>query len=163
MNGASQCIIGIYTYLPLFPLLTPHFDRLPIRSDMATLALITICAIVFVVLVMASDACRSENHLLLDRYVVASGTLDILVLPIQLEVGLVVIEIPILPVAGVMTLLTALPQRLLVCILLFMARPAVRLGLLEYHSDMAFLALDQDVLSRKREGRYTVIELHFRP
>lgn len=62
----------------------------------------------------------------------AINTLEILVLPVQLEAGFIVIEIPALPIAGVVTRVTSCSKSTLVHILFFVTGPAVRLGILEY-------------------------------
>lgn len=100
---------------------------------MAVVALGTECAIVLVVLLMATDAACSQNDLCSNRGIVAIDTFKILVFAIQLEIGFIVIKIPVFPVAGVVTFLTACAERTLVHILLFMTGPAIRLGFLEYH------------------------------
>jgi hypothetical protein len=64
----------------------------------------------------------------------AINTLKILVLSVKFEFGFIVIEIPVLPVTGVVTIVTAFPESALVHVLFFVTRPAIRLGLLEHHA-----------------------------
>ena len=60
------------------------------------------------------------------------GTFYILVLAFQLEVGLVVVKIPTLPITGVMAILAIPAQRLLMLVLFLVARPTIRLGILVF-------------------------------
>lgn len=87
----------------------------------------------FVILVVATDATRRLGKFVANRVLMAPDAFDILVLPVQLEFGLVVIKIPPLPVTGVMTSVTSLSERAFMHVLLLVTRPAIRLGLFEYH------------------------------
>jgi len=88
---------------------------------MAVFALCSELAVVLVFLVMTAEATGGQADVFLNRCLVAFGAADILVLALQLESGLVVIEIPILPVTGVMTGFALGAQGALVHIFLFMA------------------------------------------
>lgn len=92
---------------------------------MAVLALVSKCTIVLIVLVMAADAIGGQDYLSTHRGLVAFGTADVLVFSIQLEPGFVVVEIPVLPVARVMAIVTACTQRAFMSVLIFVTRPAV--------------------------------------
>jgi len=142
----------------LNPLLASHLDRFPRQSNVAVITLTSKCTIVLVILVMAADTVRAQIDLGAYRILVALCAAYILVFSIQLELGFIVVEIPIFPVTGVVAKLTTCSQRAFMRILFFVARPAVRLGILERGRGMALLALDQNVLSSKREAGLTVIE-----
>ena len=88
---------------------------------MAMLTLRPIGAVMDVILVITACTGAGQCHLATDRRLVALGTGDVLVLAFQLEAGLVMIEIPALPVARVMTVLAPRPQAPLVHVMLFMA------------------------------------------
>lgn len=77
---------------------------------------------------------------------------------LKLEPCLLVIEIPTLPVARVVAFLAGRPQRALMCILLFMTRPAFRLRILVSGGQVTFLALDYLVLAGQRKARLPVVE-----
>ena len=93
----------------------------------------------------------------------AIDTLKVLMFSIQLELGFIVIKIPVLPVTGVVTGFTAFPESALMHILLFVARPAIRLGLFEHHGYMAFLALNQNMFSGELKLRHPVVKFNFSP
>jgi hypothetical protein len=109
--------------------------------------------IVLVILVMATCTTGGQFQFSEYRGFMAIGTLEILVLALQLETGLVVVEIPIFPVARVVTSFAIRAQRTFMHILLFMARPAVRLGVLISGGQVAFLAFNYLVLSGQRIAR----------
>ena len=91
------------TWISLFPdpLLASHLDRFPRQPDMAVLALHSKCAIVPVILIMASYTAGSQNHFCFYRCFVTIDTLQRLVLSVQLEFGFIMIEIPAFPITGV--------------------------------------------------------------
>ena len=93
----------------------------------------------------------------------AFGTFNILVLAFQLEVGLVVVKIPTLPITGVMAILTIPAQRLLMFVLFLVARPTIRLGILVFDRRVAFIAFGQQVLSSKRESGHSMVKIRFLP
>ena len=76
---------------------------------------------VLVALLMASDAACSQDNLRPDGSIVTIDAFELAVLPFQLEVCFVVIEIPVFPIARVVTFLTACAECALMRILLFMA------------------------------------------
>jgi hypothetical protein len=143
--------------------LATDFDGFPGRTDVAMFALEPEFTIVLVVLVMAAIAGGGQDNFIADRSFVAFDALYVLVLSVQLEVGLVVIEIPVLPIAGVVARVATGSQGALMYVLLFMTGPAIRLGLLEFNGQMTFLALDQLMLTGKREFRDDMVELNFSP
>lgn len=77
---------------------------------------------------------------------------------IQLEVGLVVIEIPGFPVAHVVAGFACRSQFALMYIFLFMARPAIGLGVLECRSCVTLFALHQKMFADQREYGFSMIE-----
>lgn len=147
--------------LELLPAVTD--DRFPGRPNMALLAAPSKSPIVLVILVMATGTAGDQLQFHQYRSLVTIGTLEILVLALQLETGLVVAEVPVFPVARVVAGFAIGTQSALVHILLFMARPAVRLGIFVSGSRVAFLALNEQMLSRKRIARLYVIEYGFFP
>ena len=86
---------------------------------MAVFAFISECAIVLVILAVATGTADSQDHFIAGRSFVTSSTADVLVLPFQLEQGLVMIEIPALPIARVMTIPAVRPQCALMNVLFF--------------------------------------------
>jgi hypothetical protein len=136
MNGAANRRVVITHGLAsmVCPTLASHLDPFPGCTDMATITLSSEITIMLVILFMTTETGSHQNNLLFDRGIVAIDTLQLVVLPFQLEVGFIVIEFPRLPVARVVTGLTTRSQCQLVRILFFMARPAIRFGILEYHS-----------------------------
>lgn len=128
---------------------------------MAVLAAHPICAIVPVVLAVTTDA--AGGYLPATRRLVAFGTADVPVLALQPEACLVVVVIPVLPVARVMAGLASLPENLLVHILLLVARPAVQLGIPVPQGRMAFLAFGQQMLAGQRIARHQMVEIGFLP
>ena len=93
----------------------------------------------------------------------AIDTLKVLVFSVQLEFCFIVIKVPILPVTGVVAGITALPQSPFMHVLFLVTRPAIRLGILKHHADMAFFALHQYMLSGELESRHPVVEFNFPP
>jgi hypothetical protein len=85
------------------------------------------------------------------------------VLSVKFEFGFIVIEIPVLPVTGVVTIVTAFPESALVHVLFFVTRPAIRLGLFEHHGYVAFFALHQYMLSGELKLRHPVVKFNFPP
>ena len=92
---------------------------------MAVFALVAKCAIVLIVLVMAANAIGGQGYLIANRGLVTFGTADVLVFPVQFELGFVVVKIPVLPITRIVTILTACSQRAFMRILFFVTRPAV--------------------------------------
>lgn len=86
---------------------------------MAVFALVSKRTVVLVILVMAADAACSQGYFIAYRGFVAFGTAYVLVFSIQLELGFIVVEIPVLPVTRVVAILTARSQRAFMCVLLF--------------------------------------------
>lgn len=158
MNGQNPWSMSI-----VYPAPASHFDRFPCQSDMAVFALTPEVAIVLVVLLMAADTGSRQYHFILDWCFVAINTFEFLVFPVKFEAGFIVVEIPVFPVAGVVTSFTSCPKGTLVHVLLFVTRHAIRLGFLEYHSQMTFLAFCQYMLPGKLEARDPVIEFNFFP
>ena len=70
---------------------------------MTTFTTVAEVAVVHIVLVMTTAASRGHQHFFVHRLLVAGITIgaDLFVRPVQLEIGLVVIEVPRLPVARV--------------------------------------------------------------
>jgi hypothetical protein len=143
--------------------LAANLDRFPRQPYMAVITLHSKCAIVSVILFVTADATGRLGQFGTYRISVAINALEILVFSVQLEFGLVVIKIPILPVTGVVTGFTAFPESALMHILLFVARPAIRLGLFEHHGYMAFLALNQNMFSGELKLRHPVVKFNFSP
>src|SRR5512135_444461 len=110
---------------------------------MTMLTLLTKVSIVLVVLVMAAIASSSQNNRCLHGDFMAINAFKIFVLPVQLEAGFVMIEIPAFPITGVVAIITTRSQCAFVDVLLFVAGPAIRFGFLEHNSEMAFFALRQ--------------------
>ena len=147
----------------VYPASTSNLDRFPVQSNMAMIALLSEIAIVLVILIMTTDAGCRQNHFAAYRCIVTIDTLESLVLPVKLEVGFVVVEIPVLPVASVVASFASSAKGAFVHVLLRMARRAIRLRLLEYHRQMTFFALGQNMLSGKLETRNPVIEFSLFP
>lgn len=119
---------------------------------MAVFAQIAVSTIVLVILVVARHATGSQGYFFGYRCLVTFGASDILVFTIQLKVGFIMVEIPSLPITGVMASLTFRPQCAFMHILFFVARPAIRFGILESRRQMAFLAFDQYMFSGELEA-----------
>ena len=88
---------------------------------MATLTLGPKSIVVLVVLVMTSGAGRGQHYFLSYRNIVATNTLDFLMLTINLEIGFIVVKVPAFPIPGVMTSSTFRSKRAFMDVLLFMA------------------------------------------
>ena len=97
---------------------------------MALLAASAKRTIVLVVLVMATGATGGQFQFPEYRGFMTIGTLEILMLGLQLETGLVVVEIPVFPIASIVASFANCSQCAFMHILFFMARPAIRLGIL---------------------------------
>lgn len=128
MNGNGPLLTLI-----VYPASTSNLDRFPVQSNMAMIALLSEIAIVLVILIMTTDAGCRQNHFAAYRCIVTIDTLESLVLSVKLEVGFIVIEIPVFPVASVVASITCSAKGAFVHVLFSMARRAIRLGLLEYH------------------------------
>ena len=76
---------------------------------MAMLALHSKCTIVPVILVVATYTTRRLGQFGAYRILMAIDTLKILVFSIQLELGFIVIKIPVLPVTGIVASVAAFP------------------------------------------------------
>lgn len=63
----------------------------------------------------------------------AIDTLKFLVFAVYLEAGFIVIEIPVLPISGVMARIASGSQGTFMHILFIVTRPAVRLDVLEHN------------------------------
>lgn len=107
-------------------------------------------AVMLVVLVVATGATGCQFQFAERWSLVAVPAFEVLVLALQLESGLVVVEIPVLPVASVVAFLTSRPQRALVSVFLFVAGPAIRLGIFEFRRQMTFLAFRYLMLTCQR-------------
>ena len=118
---ATRKFTNAATTLIVYPALPSNLDRFPCQANMTVIALRAKCAVVLVVLLMAAYTTCSQNHLRSYRGIVAVNAFEFLVLSIQLEVGFVVIKVPIFPIAGVVTFLAARTKRAPVRILFFMA------------------------------------------
>ena len=70
---------------------------------MAGFTAVAKCTIVFVVLAMASHTRGDQIDFAIDLRVVALDTSELGVLTVQLELGFVVVEIPVFPVTRVVT------------------------------------------------------------
>jgi hypothetical protein len=149
--------------LLLDPMLVSHLDRFPRQPHMAVIALHSKCSIMPVIFFVATDTTGRLGQFGAYRILMAIDTLKVLMFPVKFEAGFIVIKIPVLPVTGVVTNITAFSESTLVHVLLFVARPAIRLGLFEHHSQMAFLALYQYVFPGELEARHPVVELDFFP
>jgi len=127
--------------------LTARPDIFPRGYIVAALALAPEGAVMDIILVMAAAAGSRQVYFLVCRFVVAIVTADVIVPVFQLEAGLVVIEIPDLPIARVVAALALRPQAAFVEILFFVARPAIRFGVLERRRSVALLAFGLDMLA----------------
>ena len=125
---------------------------------MATFALRSKITRVPVVLVVTAYAGDRQCHFLVDRGVVAFNALEVLVFSFQREMRLVVVEIPVLPIARIVASVTARAQRALVNVLFFVAGVTVGLGVPEYHGCMALLAFDQQVRAGQGESSQAMVE-----
>lgn len=117
----------------VYPAPASHFDRFPVQSDMAMIALLSEVTIVLVIFIMTTDTGCRQNHFIAYRGIVTIDALESLMLPVKLEIGLVVVEIPVFPVASVVTSIASGAKGTFVHVLFCVARRAIRLGLLEYH------------------------------
>jgi hypothetical protein len=147
----------------LEPPLASYLDRFPRLTDMAVLALHSKCTIMFIILVVATDTTGRLGQFVAYRVFMATDTLDVLVLPVQLEAGFIVIEIPIFPVTGIVASVAAFPERAFMHVLFFVTRPAIRLGLFKYYGEMAFFTFSQYVLPGKLKARHSVVKFNFGP
>jgi hypothetical protein len=128
---------GYHTYFYLFP----------VTAFVTTFATVAEVAVVHIVLVMATAASHGYQYFLVHRLHVAGVAIapDLLVRPVQFEIGLVVIEVPRFPIARVVASLAFRTQLALMRVFFFVARPAIRLGILERWFEVTFLALYQHV------------------
>lgn len=88
---------------------------------MAMFALCAKSTIMLIIFVMAPDTTGGQDYFFDNRCFVAFRTANIFVFSLQLEAGLVVIEVPIFPIARVVTRLATRSQCALMDVLLFMA------------------------------------------
>lgn len=115
---------------------------------MATLAIAPEAAIVYIVAVMTAGAGPGKAYLLFRGFFVTGTAIESAVPAVQLEMGaLVVIEIPSLPVARVVTLTAVRSQAQLVFVVLLVAGDALALRVFVGLSQMTFLALDFGVFA----------------
>ena len=114
---------------------------------MTAFATVAEVAVVHIVLVMTTAARCGHQHLFVHRFFVARITIaaNLFMRPIQLEIGFAVIEVPGFPIARVVASLAFRTQLALVHVFFFVARPAIRLGILERRFDVTLLALYQHV------------------
>lgn len=79
--------------------------------------------------------------------------------PDQFEIGLVVVEVPRLPTAHVMTILALGTQTALVYfrVIFFMARETLRLGIFKGRGEVALLAFHQCVVPLQQELGHGVV------
>ena len=109
---------------------------------------------------MTTDALHRHQSPLLGRRRMAACAGRALVLAIQREPGAqIVIVVPVLPGAGVVTLCAIRAQGLLVFVILDMAGHAGHLGVLEAGRCMTSFALDRRVLAKKRKPCQAMIKL----
>lgn len=152
-----------YNYFPaLFVTRTLFFvhvchtqpDLFPVVAVMATLAALPVATVVNIVAIMATAAGIGHGNFLVHRTLVAGIAVvgGLLVEAVQLEIGLVVIEVPGFPVARVVTCLAFGAQLALVDILFLVTRPAVRLRILESRGRMTFPARHQQMASEQGKG-----------
>ena len=107
--------------LMIDPALASHFDRFPRKANMTVFTLRSVRAIMLVIFFMAADTAGRFSHLLVCRCSVAIDAFEFLVLPLQLEVGLVMIKVPIFPVAGVVASFATFAKCAFMHVLFFMA------------------------------------------
>lgn len=129
---------------------------------MATFATIAEVAVVHVVAVMATAAGTGDQHFFVHRIFVAGVAFirRFFMRPGQFEIRLIVVEVPRLPIARVVAILTLGTEATLMHFPVFplMARPAIRLGILECRRGMTLLALHQHVTPQQRELGLGMIE-----
>ena len=137
---------GYHTYFYLFPII----------AFVTAFATVAEVAVVHIVLVMTTATRCGYQYLFVHRLFVARITIaaNLFMRPIQLEIGFVVIKVPCFPVACVVANLALRTEAALVdfVIFFFVARPAIRLGILERRREVTLLALYQKVSSKQREG-----------
>lgn len=158
MNGN-----GPFSASMVYPAPASNLDRFPVQPDMAVIALVSKIAIVLVVLLVTTDTGCRQNHFVVYRGIVTIDALEPLVLPVKLEIGLVVVEIPVLPVACVVASIASGAKGTFVHVLFRVTRRAIRLCLLEYHRQVTLLALGQYVLAGELEARDPVVEFGLFP
>jgi len=88
---------------------------------MAGFTAVAKCTIVFVVLAMASHTRGDQIDFAIDLRVVALDTSELGVFTVQLELGFVVVEIPVFPIPRVMASLASRSKRAFMHILFFVA------------------------------------------
>lgn len=137
----------------------PRLDLPERRCHMALLTLPAIATIVGVILGMATHTLARHRDLGLHRPHVTLATGQALVLAIQRELGaLIVIEVPSLPTARVVTLVASHAQGLLVLVILDVACITGALGILEQGIRVADLALDGHMLAQQGEANQAMVE-----
>jgi hypothetical protein len=99
------------------PASASNFEVLPRQVIVATIALLPEIPVMFILCVMAAAAVAGQGYLLSYRHPVTFRTTQELMLPLQSEICLVVVEIPILPMASVVARLAVGAQLALVHIL----------------------------------------------
>lgn len=126
---------------------------------MATVTPIAKISVVHIITVMATAARTGQHHLLRHRLLMAVVALIgyFLMRAVQLEIGLVVVEVPSLPRARRVADLAFGSQFAFVHVILFMARPAIGFRIFEGWSQVALLAADQCMLTQQRECRHAIV------
>lgn len=134
------------------PKLSPgaRLDILERGRGMTTLALLSKAAIMNIAFLMTANTRGRRVQLVgIDRLLVAIQTLGLFMGAVNLVLGLpVMVEIPGFPVARVVAGVALPAQPQLVLVFLLVAGVAVRLGILEFRSFVALLALGLDVLAQ---------------
>jgi hypothetical protein len=108
---------------------------------------------------VTAKACCPQLDFFLRRSLVARKTTESVMRSVEAKTRTsVVIEVPLAPVSGIVTLLTKRPQSPLVHIIFLMTRPALRAGIFEGCISVTILAWHVRVLAQQRKSAQTVIK-----
>ncbi len=137
-----------------------HLDVLEFRRRVAAIALRTELPVMNVVARMAAHARRVHPYLVFYRFPMTSVTIGSHVGAVEAVTGLVVIEIPGLPTAGVMAGLAARPepQLVLVLVVFLVARETVDFRVAVAGARMAVLAFGGRMPAKQSKAGAIVIE-----
>lgn len=126
---------------------------------MTTFTLTAKLAEMHILVFMTTDTGTGQRNLARHGLCMARTAFKALVLAVQSEMRLpVMIEAPLLPVAGVVAGLALRTEVQLVRVVLTVARNAFRLCVLELRREVAFPALDLQVPAQQRKTRERMIE-----
>ena len=132
---------------------------MPVRRDVAFFALHAEIVVMNIVLSMTTEAGHRQFRSPFHYRSVTRIAIELGVCSIQLELGLVVVEIPDFPIARSMAALALLAEPHFMNIIFLVAAQAFHRDITIRRSGVAFLAFDQCMRSGERKPRTIVIEV----